>query len=314
VNRLPQHELFVSERPVHSDYTLERTYARRRIITVIVFALMLGGAAYALWGHGTPSNPADIPTIKSEGTYKQKPAEPGGIDIPHQDVRVYDQLEGKSGNAPVVEHLLPPPETPKESPQPASPVPESAPAPAAPAVATTPTPPKADILQNTPPAKPIATTVEKVQPTPAPVAPAVAATSAPVKLVDTPKVSASAPEPASKTPAASAPAAPKTEALSMDKVIRNLNSGTPADSLAAGMTVVQLASVPDEAQANVLMGKLQQKYAADLGNAKLHLTRADLGSKGIYYRIQSQPLAKDEANRICSSLKNLNAGCILVGK
>ena len=112
--RPPSPELFVSERPVHSDYARERAYARRRIVTLIVLAFVLGGAGYAFWGRGAP-NPADIPTIKAEGAYKQKPTEPGGIDIPHQDVRVYDQLESKKAVAPQIEHLLPPPEVPKEA-------------------------------------------------------------------------------------------------------------------------------------------------------------------------------------------------------
>jgi len=305
VNRLPQHELFASERPVRSDYARELTYARRRIITVLVLVLTLSVAGYALWGRG-PANPSDIPTIKAEGAYKQKPANPGGIDIPHQDVRVYDQLEGKNGAASSVEHLLPPPETPKESPHPAAPAPDAAPIP--PPV-TAAAPPKTDILQNTPVTKPVDTTVAKVQP------PSVAPAAQVSPVTATPF-----PATVLKTPAASvpvkAPVVPKTEPLSIDKVIEKINSkaSTNVISGAAEKSAVQLASVTNEAQARAMMEKLQQKYADELGGTKLHLSRADLGSRGIYYRIQSESLAKDEANRICSSLKKLNAGCILVGR
>ena len=61
-----------------------------------------------------------------------------------------------------------------------------------------------------------------------------------------------------------------------------------------------------------MMLNLQEKYSSALNGASLHLARADLGTKGIYYRIQSQPLTEEGANRICSSLKQMNAGCILV--
>ena len=88
----------------------------------------------------------------------------------------------------------------------------------------------------------------------------------------------------------------------------------PEAAPASGNAAIQLASLPNEAQARAMMEKLQQKYAAKLGGAKLRVVRADLGSRGIYYRIQSQSLAEGEANRVCSALKQTNAGCILVTK
>ena len=323
MNRRSQHELFVSERPVRSEYGAERSYARRRLTTVIVLALALGGAGYAFWGRGAP-NPADIPTIKTEGSYKQKPADPGGIDIPHQDVRVYDQLESKNGTAPQIEHLLPPPETPKETPKETTPAaappaplptaniaPATAPVPtSAPVAAVSATPSNVGILPGESAPKPVDTTV-------APVPASVPVPSPPVAAVPAPALP---PQP----PAA----APKAATLSIEQVIKNTTAKSPTPSAtpavasapppkaspAAGSAAIQLASLPNEAQARAMMEKLQQKYAAKLGSAKLRVVRADLGSRGIYYRIQSQSLAEGEANRVCSSLKQINAGCILVAK
>ena len=116
-----------------SDLARENSYARRRMITVAVLVVVIGGGIYALWGRG-PTNPADIPTIKAEGPYKQKPAVPGGIDIPHQDVRVYDELEGKNAAPAQVGTFLPPPETPEAAAPVAPPVP--APVAAAPSAAS----------------------------------------------------------------------------------------------------------------------------------------------------------------------------------
>jgi len=336
VNRFSRHELFggserpavteqppvpgqpvVPERPVQSDYVVRTApnYALRRLITVSVLAIAVAAGFYFLWP-STPSDPADIPTIKAEGEYKQKPTEPGGIDIPHQDVRVYDQLEGKGAAAPVVEHLLPPAETPKEeaketvkeeAKEAAKAAPEALPAPV---VAKPAADAKTDILQKTT-AKPVETTVEKVveKPTEKAVEQAEPATS-------TSFVEPVASEPA-KAPVAVAPAKtvekPKAETpLSMEKVIEKVTA--KAAPIPAGMVVAQLASSPNESQAHVLMENLQKKYATQMGSTNLRIVRADLGSRGIFYRIQTEPLAKDEAGRLCSSLKKLNAGCILVGK
>jgi hypothetical protein len=79
-----------------------------------------------------------------------------------------------------------------------------------------------------------------------------------------------------------------------------------------GNTVVQLAALPDEHAATVMAQKLQIKYQSILGSAHLHPVRADLGAKGIFYRIQSQPLSDSQAKSVCAALKNQNAGCLLV--
>lgn len=60
------------------------------------------------------NNPAEIPVIRRPQTaIKVQPSEPGGMEILNQDKSVYDIIEKKSGNEPVVENLLPPPEEPK---------------------------------------------------------------------------------------------------------------------------------------------------------------------------------------------------------
>lgn len=362
----PQPKLFVSERPVRSDFETERVYARRRVMTVVVLASLLGGGAYALWG-GKKSG--EIPTITAEGPYKEKPAEPGGIDIPHQNVRVYDQLEGKKSE-PQVEHLLPPPETPKEAPiaasqttpkeQPpafesiAAPPPAAAPAspvgiapPSAlsvPAVASAPTeaankpeaekseakPKEADILPATP-LKKIDTTVSV--PTPAaPLAKAKEAKTAPKEtpkvqektieqLINdlSPKAASSVGAPPAVPAASSAPApvaddAPPPPAVQAKPAPTKSAPEDKASAAASAKAAIQVASLPSEAQARAMMEKMQKKYAAELRGAKLRIVRADLGSKGVYYRIQSQTLSGAEANRICASLKRSNAGCIFVAR
>jgi len=49
-----------------------------------------------------------------------------------------------------------------------------------------------------------------------------------------------------------------------------------------------------------------------LGNLTAAWPRADLGARGIYYRIQTAPVADAAAERLCGELKRLNVACILV--
>ena len=58
--------------------------------------------------------------------------------------------------------------------------------------------------------------------------------------------------------------------------------------------------------------RLKQENADLLGNLRANAVRADLGDKGIYYRIQAGPFADAAAaERLCAELKRRNHGCIL---
>ena len=65
---------------------------------------------------------------------------------------------------------------------------------------------------------------------------------------------------------------------------------------------IQLASFPDRELASAELGKMQKKYTAALGPARLHLTKTDLGARGIYYRVQSNPITDTEARDEIASI------------
>jgi len=44
------------------------------------------------------------------------------------------------------------------------------------------------------------------------------------------------------------------------------------------------------------------------------VTRADLGAKGIYYRLNVVNLSKDSATSLCDTIKNINPQGCLVAK
>jgi hypothetical protein len=339
MTKLPQPELF-AERPVCSEFARNGPpYALRRMFTLmILLGVIIGGLCFG-FSHSLRSPPNKIPTIKTEGNYKLRPAQPGGIDIPHQDVQVYRQLDNVA-YTPAAEHLLPPPETPQPVPgaldlsQPSSPMistgaaqvetwtsvsdiaaqegsklskalhPEIASASAAISGAPPPAVPlpmdstqlgTVGVLQAV--VKPLPAFV----PVPGLIAPGFVPGPAPG-----PAVSEVAPASAA-VPVLAAKPAPRT----VDQIVKDVTSSSRSTESGRG-PAVQLAASLDASTAEAMALKLQIKYAAILGAARLHVARADLGARGIYYRIQSQPLSGDQARAICKAVKKLNVGCALV--
>jgi len=314
-------ELF-AERPITSDFARARggrtgiPYAVRRLITLFIVCCVLGtGIYYALsiWNNRTPS---EIPTIKSEGNYKQRPEQPGGIDIPHQDVQVYQSLD-KSAPKDQVEHLLPMPETPQAT--------KPVPMPKDKAVDAVTQTENLMSSENSTPTKVVTTVSQDKASAPIPAAAPVAAVSKDVSAVPKPREASPPIEPVTqptktvKTTVAPVTAA-KPSAPTIEDVINDVTHPAPATSKTTtsatassfGQSVIQLAALPDQSAANSLMQKLQAQHENVLGAAKLRLVKADLGAKGIYYRIQSQPISDSSAKNICAQLKDKKAGCILV--
>jgi hypothetical protein len=58
--------------------------------------------------------------------------------------------------------------------------------------------------------------------------------------------------------------------------------------------------------------RVKRKNADLLGTLSATPIRSDLGDKGVYYRIQTGPVADQAAaERICSELKQRSVGCIV---
>src|SRR5713226_499111 len=171
-------------------------------------------------------------------------------------------------------------------------------------VSTLPAPGESERL----PARSVTTT--NVGPTAAPAAPA-GRSAAP----------APAPKPSAAKPASSSPLAlnPSAEAP-----LPSSRSGTtPAQpapyrtaalpsGAEAGNYVVQISSQRSESEAQASFRALQAKYPNVLGSRQPLIRRADLGSKGVYYRAQVGPFATaDDANQLCGNLKAAGGQCIV---
>jgi cell division septation protein DedD len=148
-----------------------------------------------------------------------------------------------------------------------------------------PSPPaEANALPAPEPAAPPASATAVVGPTPAPVpaAPAPATVAAPA-----------APTPITVPPAAPPPA--------------------KAALTTGGGFRLQLGALRSEEAARQEWERIHRANGDVLGNLTAAWPRADLGERGIYYRIQTAPIADGAAaERLCGELKRRNIACILV--
>ncbi len=126
------------------------------------------------------------------------------------------------------------------------------------------------------------------EPAPAPApAPKVEAAPAPVAKV--------APKPVAPPPAPTAPAPAPAQV-----------------SAPAGGYMVQLSAVRTEQAALSEWARLSKKHPDVLGALKPIIQRADLGDKGIFYRVRGGWLAsRAEAKTVCNELKKRNVGCLI---
>ena len=74
-------------------------------------------------------------------------------------------------------------------------------------------------------------------------------------------------------------------------------------------TRIQLGSVRSPEVAREEWDRIKHANADLLASISAAPVRADLGDKGVYYRIQTAPIA--DADRICGELKRRNVGCII---
>ena len=76
--------------------------------------------------------------------------------------------------------------------------------------------------------------------------------------------------------------------------------------------MVQLSSQKTEAEAQSAFRSLQTKFPTELGGLQPVVRRADLGSKGVFYRTMVGPFASaQEASQFCASYKAAGGQCVV---
>lgn len=309
---------------------------------VVGTAAFAGVILYAYKGSDRTTPEGGPPVIQADAApTKLRPEQPGGMDVPHQDKLVYDRLNhgGKDGR-PQVEHLLPLPEQPLPRPVVTPQVPAMPSLPAPPTVAPMPPPPEGatttvprgvtdDVLPpvvvpppvqvqaGLPPALPQggqSAQVAALPPAPPKAPPPAQSQSPSAAAPPKPAPQPPAPQPAAVQPPKAPPpaAAPKAAPQPAPQPAAVQPPKAPAPAPAAGGFRVQLASVRSEAQAQAEWKRIAGRYPEAVGGLSMQVVKADLGEKGVFYRVQAGGVDEARAKSVCAQLKAQNVGCVVV--
>jgi hypothetical protein len=70
-----------------------------------------------------------------------------------------------------------------------------------------------------------------------------------------------------------------------------------------------LASSLSESDARATLSQLQREFPGALQNGSV--SRDNLGSYGVFYRVKVGPLSREAAERVCSRLRTAGKKCVL---
>jgi len=257
-------------------------------------------------------DPGEAPLIKAEDQpIKVSPESPGGMQVPNRDMMVYGRLQGTPGGKPPVERLLPEPEQPLTPPSSKPPAPETPVSVTPMGEAPPPLMPEARPADEgssggaPPPPKSIASVPESAPtPTPAPgPASAPVAKPAPDKAA---QQKAAAERAAAQKAAAEKAAAEKAAGEKVAKL-------DPGVKGAGGAYQVQLFAGRSADEAKGAWARLKGKNADLLGALSPTVARADLGDRGMFYRLRAGPLSSEaQAKTLCQSLSGRGTSCIII--
>ncbi len=112
------------------------------------------------------------------------------------------------------------------------------------------------------------------------------------------------------TKPAPAPAPPQVE----QKVVKVAPKTAPVSAATASKNYqIQLAAIRDASATKGEWVRLQKKHPSLLGKLRLNVVRADLGKRGIYYRLRAGPIATpDVAKALCQSLAKVKVACLVI--
>ncbi|MDD3021479.1 MAG: SPOR domain-containing protein [Alphaproteobacteria bacterium] len=81
--------------------------------------------------------------------------------------------------------------------------------------------------------------------------------------------------------------------------------------MTTGKSYVQFAAVKSDADAKAKWSKLQTQYGV-LKGLPLNVQKADLGTKGTFYRVQAGPMSLDQAQSLCTKIKSAKGDCLVI--
>lgn len=319
------------------------------IVSAVVALVGFGSVTWYAYNQGILEGSEEAaPYLRPKGVLKAPPSTPGGVDVPNRDKYVFNTLEKREDDQ-KVENLLPPPEQPQELPKAPheSPLakpsemrkaekPKLAPTRSSEGVIEEKRPRTANealkkalaLAQNDAPAPlpPPGATTEAVNPPPESekqIAQSSESQNGPIRL--TPRPAAKQNEPAVVPPPppplakpraeSSAPDVPRAPAVKKTPPKPRVVSQPPKPRQKRRSTkgyYIQLGALRSPSAAKRAWATAQKKHPRLLGKRKLDIERATVPNKGVYYRVQSGPMADAKAAKVlCDALKRRKQGCFL---
>lgn len=265
-------------------YQDEYEPAGLRWMSIAVVMLAVSGfvalAWYAYNAGQSNMRVEDVLIVEAEDTpYRVEPTERGGAEFKHKDKEIYETLDPKPKKVETAK-VLPQPEEPKR--------PELKETPKQ-VEKTAPVAPKPDT----------ATVTSYISPIPEP------EETAKLKKPDPfdPK-----PEPKQ------APAPKPAEPIAVDPIVKAVEQADKAAENVKGHTV-QLGAFKSEQEAQDNWAKIRRSHLDLLDTHSHMIVKADLGAKGVYYRLRVTGLeSKDAGLGLCKLLSKRSQPCFYSGK
>ena len=261
----------------------EETVGRRWGVPTLIAWVTLSAFAGALWfayeqgvRAGMESTP---PLIKAEaGPVKVPPDDPGGLEVPHQDKEIYERLAGSETTGQEEATLRPEAERPA---------------------------PKEQLLAATDKDEDSSSTAT----IPVPPLPKVTDTGSSASESASASVDAAGDESAETKLPPPIPLVPKQPS----QVAATQAEKPSVQQTATAVYRVQLGAYRSAEAAEGDWVRFSTREESLLGSLDHLIVRADLGSKGIYYRLQAGPLDGPGAARaMCNRLQQRKLACLVV--
>ncbi|WP_426230222.1 SPOR domain-containing protein [Pararhizobium sp. DWP3-4] len=125
------------------------------------------------------------------------------------------------------------------------------------------------------------------------------------------------------TDVAEANPVPQTRPVAEQKVVDTFKSDIAATqpaaevkpvetaSIAPGTYVIQIASLPSEAEAQTSYKTLSGKFGSVIGGKGVDIKKAEIAGKGTYYRVRIPAGSRDAANAMCAQYKSAGGSCLV---
>ena len=88
-------------------------------------------------------------------------------------------------------------------------------------------------------------------------------------------------------------------------------AASPASVVPAGSYVIQIASLPSEADAEKSYKNLSAKFSGVIGGRAYEIKKAEIAGKGTYYRVRIAGGTKDEAVALCERYRAAGGTCLV---